>query len=90
MVYFTTLRVKQVVGISIKGNVLPVDHTMQAWVGPKARSGHFKNEKNFFPYRDSKPGQTDPYPSNYADSIPWIPLSCVKDSGEVGAVSHTY
>jgi len=63
---------------------------MQAWVGPKARLGHFKNEKIFFTYRDQKPREIDPYPSYYADSIPRIPLSCVKDSGGKGAVSHTY
>jgi hypothetical protein len=90
MVYLTTLPVKQVVGISVKGNVLPVHQTVKAWVGSNARSGHFKHEKIFFPCRDSKPGQIDPYPSYYADSIPQTPLSCVKDSGEIGAVSHTY
>jgi hypothetical protein len=90
MMYFTTIPVNQIVGISIKSNVLPVHHTMQAWVGPKAGSEHFKNEKKFSPCRNSKPEQTDPHPSYYADSITRIPLSCVKDSGEIGAVSHKY
>jgi len=58
MVYFTTLPVKQVVGKSIKSNVLPVHHTMKAWVGSKAQSGHFKNEKIFPPAGSRNPDRS--------------------------------